>query len=178
MVSSRKPLHLWSKATATSVPSDSHGCQRYLHCVFISSVHIVLKPTIWKADEAAVMKKSFSARHIDIAANSVFIPPSFFLRDVLQFNQTLCLGWGFLKLLSLSYVSMNFVSVHIYPAEAANLCCFDGFSPSLCDSQSANTCKTSFNTCPLNIANASTRTHSAQMHYGHFIVREGFVPHA
>lgn len=82
----------------------------------------------------------------------------FFLRDLLQSNQTLCPGWGFLKLLSLSNVSMNFISVHKHPAEAANLCCFDGLSHSLYEAQSTNTCKTSLNTCPLNIANASAKT--------------------
>lgn len=150
-----------SKTTATSVPSDSHACQYCLHHAFISSVHIVLKPTIWKADEAAIMKKCFPQFVTVTLLPTVFSVPQFFPRDLLQSNQTLRLGLGFLKLLSLSSVSMNFILVHIHPTEAANLCRFDGFSPSLCD---ANTCKTSFNTRPLNIANAAAQTHSAEMH--------------
>lgn len=155
-------------------------CQIVMAANNIYAVHSYLarivqkNPTIWKADEAAVIKKSFCVCHIDIAANCVFIAP-LFLRDRLQFNQTPPLGWGFLKLLSQSNVSMNFISILTCPAEAANLGCFDGFSPSLFDSQSANTCKTSFNTCPLNIANASAKTHSAEMHCGYIVVWEEFV---
>lgn len=116
-----------------------------------------------------------SVCHIDITVSSVLIPPSppfFSLKDSLHYSLIkqslycfLSFFWFvlFLKLLSHSNDSM-ILAIHTYPAEAANLCCFDGFSLSLRDAQSAHPCKTGFKTCPLNIANAAAEPDWPELH--------------